>query len=144
MLYKIGQGGVPTYNGGQDEIVYLVTKIDKVEEECLRFVFTDRNAALQTARYGDDLRDLDNYVDWELMEARMWNNTDKEPDRRERRMAEFLVHDHVPWSAFIGVATYNNKRHQQARRSLAPPSWRRLNEVRQGDPQFYIFLAKVK
>ena len=119
MLFTISKGGVSTYSEGQDEIVYLVTSIDKVTEEHLRFVFTDRNAALQTARYGDDLRDLDNYVDWELMEARMWNNTDKEPDRRERRMAEFLVHDHVPWSAFIGVATYNDKRCQQARRSLA-------------------------
>ena len=55
MLYIISKGDVPTYSGGQDEIVYLVTSIEKVVEECLRFVFTDRNAALGFARYGDDL-----------------------------------------------------------------------------------------
>ncbi len=119
MLGSIWKGNVPMYSGGQGKIVYLVTSIDKVVEEHLRFVFTDRNATLFAARYGDDLKDLDDYVDWELMEARMWNNTDEEPDRMERRMAEFLVHDHVPWSAFIGVATRNDKWCQQARRLLA-------------------------
>ena len=45
MLYIISKGDVPTYSGGQDEIVYLVTSIERVLEEHLRFVFTDRNAA---------------------------------------------------------------------------------------------------
>ena len=44
MLYIISKGDVPTYSGGQDEIVYLVTSIENVVEECLRFVFMDRNA----------------------------------------------------------------------------------------------------
>ena len=119
MLYIISRGDVPTYSGGQDEIVYLVTSIDKVVEEGRRFVFTDRNAALSLARYGDDLPVLDDYVDWDLMEGRMWNNTDEEPDRMERRMAEFLVHGHVPWSAFIGVAVRDDEKCQQVERALA-------------------------
>lgn len=119
MLYIISRGDVPTYSGGQDEIVYLVTCIEKVVEERLRFVFTDRNAALSLARYGDDLPVLDDHVDWDLMEGRMWNNTDEEPDRLERRMAEFLVHGHVPWSAFIGVAARDDAKCQQVERALA-------------------------
>ena len=99
--------------------MYLVTSVQKIVEEGLRFVFTDRNAALRIADYGDDLEDLDDSVDWDLMEGRMWNNTDEEPDRQERRMAEFLVHDRVPWSAFIGVAARNDDKCRQVERALA-------------------------
>ena len=119
MLYIISKGDVPTYSGGQEEIVYLVTSTEKVVEERLHFVFTDRNAALRIADYGNDLQDLDDYVDWDLMEGRMWNNTADEPDRQERRMAEFLVHGHVPWSAFIGVAACNDDKCQQVEHALA-------------------------
>ena len=119
MLYIISKGDVPTYSGGQDEIVYLVASTDRIVEEGLRFVFTDRNAALDLASYGNDLRDLDDYLDWELMEGLMWHDTAEEPDRMERRMAEFLVHGHVPWSAFIGVATRNDEKCRQAQQALA-------------------------
>ena len=119
MLYIISKGDVPTYSGGQDEIVYLVTSIEKVVEERLPFVFTDRNAALGFVRYGDDLQVLDDYLDWELMEGLMWYDTAEEPDRMERRMAEFLVHGHVPWSAFIGVAARNDEKCRQAEHALS-------------------------
>ena len=91
MLYIISKGDVPIYSGDQDEIVYLVTSVERLVEERLRSVFTDRNAALRIAGYGDELAALDDYVDWGLMEGLMWNNTDEEPDRQERRMAEFRV-----------------------------------------------------
>ena len=119
MLYIISKGDVPTYSGGQDEIVYLVTSTEKVVEERLHFVFTDRNAALRIADYGNDLQDLDDYVDWDLMEGRMWNNTDEELDRQERRMAEFLLHGQVPWSAFIGVAARDDEKCQRVEHVLA-------------------------
>ena len=119
MLYIISKGDVPTYSGGQDEIVYLVTSVERVVEEHLRFVFTDRNAALGFARYGDDLKDLDDYLDWELMEALMWHATAEEPDRMERRMAEFLVHGHVPWSALVGVAARTDEVCRQVEHALS-------------------------
>ena len=119
MLYIISKGDVPTYSGGQDEIVYLVTSVERVVEEHLRFVFTDRNAALGFARYGDDVKDLDDYVDWELMEALMWHATAEEPDRMERRMAEFLVYGHVPWSAFVGVAARTDEVCRRAEHELS-------------------------
>ena len=37
----------------------------------------------------------------------MWKNTSEEPDRLERRMAEFLVHRHVAWDLIVGVAAIN-------------------------------------
>ena len=46
----IAKSGVPSYEGGQDEIVYLVTSIEQIHQHDLPFVFTDRNAALGYAR----------------------------------------------------------------------------------------------
>ena len=93
--------------------------LDTGDQERLRFVFTDRNAALGLARYGDDLQDLDGYLDWELMEGLMWYDTAEEPDRMERRMAEFLVHGHVPRSAFVGVAARDDEKCQEAEHELS-------------------------
>ena len=118
MLFAIHRGNVPTYQKGQGKLVYLVTSIGSILEHGLPFVFTDRNAALGHARYGDNPTDLDHLVDWELMEARMWRNTETEPDRRERRMAELLVHGQVPWSAITGVVAKTEKRSRQASAAL--------------------------
>ena len=119
MLFAIHMGNVPTYQKGQGKLVYLLTSVGLITEHGLRFVFTDRNAALGHARYGDDPTDLDSLVDWELMEAPMWRNTETEPDRRERRMAELLVHGHVPWTAITSVVTKTEKRSRQASAALA-------------------------
>ncbi len=118
MLYAIHRGNVPTYEGGQKKIVYLMTSVDSIVDDGLPFVFTDRNAAFGHARYGDDSADLDDYVDWDLMEARMWSNTSSESDRMERRMAELLVHGHVPWTAITSVVTKTEKRSRQALAAL--------------------------
>ncbi len=103
MLYTIYRGNVAAYQDGQDPLVYLVTDVARLQEEGCRFVFTDRNAYYQTATYAEDPAELDQLVDWVLMESTMWNNTDEEPDRMERRMAEFLVHGSVPFSAVMDV-----------------------------------------
>jgi len=119
MLSSIYKGNVPTYTAGQDEVVYLLSSVDLIEQHGLRFVFTDRNAALKFARYADDATDLDEFIDWDLMEGQWWNNTPEEPDRMERRMAELLVHHHVPWSAISHVATRTRARERQASAELA-------------------------
>ncbi len=103
MLYTINRGNVPAYRSGQDPLVYLVTNVARLQKVDCRFVFTDRNAYYQTATYAEDPADLDQLVDWALMESTMWNNTAAEPDRMERRMAEFLVHGSVPFSAVMAV-----------------------------------------
>lgn len=103
MLYAISRGNVPAYQDGQNPLVYLVTDLDRLQKVGCRFVFTDRNAYYQTATYAEDPAELDQLVDWELMEATMWNNTAAEPDRMERRMAELPVHKSVPFSAVLAV-----------------------------------------
>ncbi|WP_250283529.1 type II toxin-antitoxin system toxin DNA ADP-ribosyl transferase DarT [Frankia sp. CiP1_Cm_nod2] len=107
MMYAIHRGRVATYAGGCDELAYLVTSVERLTGLGLALVFTDRNAVLEAATFRSDPADLDTLVDWPLMRARMWANTDAEPDRRERRMAECLVHGRVPWAAFSEVAVKN-------------------------------------
>lgn len=119
MLSAIYHGRVPEYAEGQDPIVYLVTSVERLIELGLTPVFTDRNAALAVAEMSTGLSALDDLVDWELMDATWWNNTPEDPERRERRMAECLVHQHVPWEAFAGIVTRTEARRTEAEGLLA-------------------------
>ena len=119
MLYSLYVGNVPTYEGDQDEIVYLVTDIDALEEHRRRLVFTDRNAVLGTARFSRNRTELDEYVDWQLMESPSWHESRWGQEGRERRMAEMLVYRLVPWAAFLGVATRLEARSLEASQALA-------------------------
>lgn len=119
MLYAIKMGNVPEYTGGMDPLVYLGTTVDRLVKLGLPMLFTDRNAVLETACFTHNLADLYALIDWPLMRARMWNNTPGEPDRRERRMAECLVHRQVPWRAIEYVAARTPARAAEARATLA-------------------------
>lgn len=103
MLYRIHKGGVATYSGRQDELAYLVTRVSRVQQLNLDWAATDRNAALATAKYTDQAAALASHIDWEVMEALTWTNTPTDGSRRERRMAEFLVHQALPWAAVVGI-----------------------------------------
>ncbi|MGH3516402.1 MAG: type II toxin-antitoxin system toxin DNA ADP-ribosyl transferase DarT [Haloechinothrix sp.] len=119
MMYAIAKGNVPTYKDGCEELIYLITTVERLIELHLRTVFTDRNAALAFTTFANDSAKLDNLIDWQLMKERMWNNTPEQPDRMERRMAECLVHQRVPWSAFLDVTARNSTCARQARQLLA-------------------------
>ncbi|GAA0729971.1 hypothetical protein GCM10010199_44810 [Dactylosporangium roseum] len=119
MMYAIFKGRVPNYQGTCDELVYLVSKVQHMIDLRLPTVFTDRNAVLQVARFSTHASELASMIDWSLMRATYWTNTEEEPDRLERRMAECLVHNGVPWSAFSAVVARNEARAQQATAALA-------------------------
>ncbi|MBB2890808.1 type II toxin-antitoxin system toxin DNA ADP-ribosyl transferase DarT [Flexivirga oryzae] len=103
MMFSIHCGNVPTYQGGCEDLIYLVSSVQRIAELRLRFACTDRNAALDYAEFSSDEDGLGALVDWQLMKARMWANTEEDPDRRERRMAECLVHATAPWTAILAV-----------------------------------------
>lgn len=93
MLYFAHTGNpLSPFKMGQRELAHLVSHVDIIAEMGASFVITDRNAALSYARQSDDLNELDALVDWTLQNQTYWNNTPDEPDRMERRMAEFLVY----------------------------------------------------
>ncbi len=75
--------------------------------------FTDGHAAINYAEFYDDLSLLETTIDWKLMEAKYWSDTEDDPNRHFRRNAEFLVHDFVPWPLMIGIAVIDEAMKRQ-------------------------------
>ncbi|NOQ45953.1 MAG: DUF4433 domain-containing protein [Desulfobulbaceae bacterium] len=95
MLYAINQGNVEGYDEGQGPVLHLVTSIGSVLDAGVKFVFTDGHGIMAFTDFYDNLQDLDQ-VDWDLMKASYWADTEEDSDRRRRRQAEFLIHDRFP------------------------------------------------
>ena len=122
MLYRLHKGGVPNYTGGQDPLVYLVSSAEAVAVSGASFVFSDGNCASSVTSFSQDLTQIEYVVDWEVMRAQMWANTADDPDRRRRRMAEFLVHDHVPIHCISEVVARHDTIKKQVEGLLASSS----------------------
>lgn len=138
MLFSIRAGGVPSFTGDSRDIVYLMSTVERLQAAGLSLVFTDRNAVLELARHSREVSDLDTLIDWKLMRATYWADTDDDPDRKERRMAECLAHRAVPWSAFTNIAAFDKARAARASQILASVAVDRFRsppiDVR---PEFY-------
>ena len=119
MLYVIWRGQVPTYQAGQEDVVYLLTTIERVKESGIPSVFTDRNATLGYAEFNNDLAQIDSVIDWDLMEAMVWKDQPGDWDRKERRMAELLVHQRLPWEHIVGIGVLDDVRRAKVEVILA-------------------------
>ena len=119
MMYSIFRGNVATYQGGCDRLVYLVTTLERLSATGLTWVVSDRNAVLAYAEFRDQGDQALAHVDWGLMRATWWNNTAGSPDRKERRMAECLVHERVPWGTFQQIITSSEASAIEVRAMLA-------------------------
>lgn len=119
MLYVIHRNTVPGYSGGCDRIVYLVTTLEALLLTDSAVLVSDRNAVKPYASFHDGAESIGDVIDWELMQQTIWKDTPEHSDRKERRMAEVLVRDVVPWSAFGGVAARSELIAQEARRAIS-------------------------
>jgi len=115
MLYAITRGLVSAEAACTEQIVYLVSSTQTLREAGLTVVASNRHAELGYAEMTDHDGDLDDndFIDWPLMTATYWNNTPDDPDRKERRQAECLVHPHVPWQVIEGLATKTERARAQ-------------------------------
>lgn len=108
MMFAISHGRVPSYGEDVSGLLYLVTSTQELVAQGLKVVVTDRNAALGYTEFRPE-SECGDLVDWDLMRQRYWNNTDRYPDRRERRMAECLVHRKVPFDAIGAIVVHNEQ-----------------------------------
>lgn len=107
MLFSIKCGNVQDVSSDQRRLVYLASTVERAYAAGLECVFTDGNAAAYFTEFADDPGAMDDHIDWPLMNAKMWNNTSDDPDRRRRRMAEFLVRDAFPLDVVVGIGVYD-------------------------------------
>ncbi len=128
MMYTLWKGNVPAFTGDHHDLVYLVSKVDRMIGAGVDFAISDRNATKALADFSNDagvLGDLtedppqSEFVDWPLMNEKWWNDTLEHPDRMERRMAEFLVHDRVPLDLVHEVAVHSDAQKPRIERLFA-------------------------
>jgi hypothetical protein len=111
MLFAIHKGH-QDYQGGQEEVIHLLSRVSLAVGLGKPWAFTDRHAELAHALHFDDLSQLDE-VPWEIMEQTYWQ------DAKEERQAEFLVRDFFPWSAIVGIGVMNPTVEQRTKAALA-------------------------
>jgi hypothetical protein len=133
MLYTINNGNVPDCNFRQDDIVHLVAHAQAILVGGHRFVFSDIHAALDYARFFDDLAQLTE-VDWRIffepprMEGycKYWHNrhdTSHHVRRLETRQAEFPVHQGLPIAAVFEIGVRTAEGAARVRAALAGTKW---------------------
>ncbi len=109
MLYQLHTGWVTGYTEGQLPLIYLVSTVQRVQQQNLPFVFSDGHGIAAFTNWFADLADLDK-VDWTAVTANIWRDTAEDLDRQRRKQAEFLIHRFCPWSLLIGIAVHNEQR----------------------------------
>ena len=112
---KTGWGGI-TKRSNQ-EVVILVSSLRKLAADERAFVFSDRHAYLEMARFYNDLTALD-CIDWPRLQARKFKKDPDDPEKFERYQAEALVHLHMPIDFLLGIVCYNKAVEEQFGRLL--------------------------
>ena len=107
MLYTIDRGNVASYTEGQEKIIHLVLKIADIIESGVEYVFTDGHPIVALSRFFNNPEELQNKIDWEVMQSRYWSDTVEDPDRKRRRQAEFLIYNQVPVNLISGVGVFD-------------------------------------
>lgn len=95
-----------------------MTDTDRLVDAGLTVLATDRDAKLTLAEFRP-IAECEDLVDWPLMRVKIWKNTDSDPERRERRMAECPVHQHVPLDVITEIGTHGEQQAQTVRDTLS-------------------------
>ncbi|HEY0160738.1 MAG TPA: DUF4433 domain-containing protein [Thermoanaerobaculia bacterium] len=109
MLYNIttGYGGIRQRNNA--EIAVLVSSLEALRLNGVGYVYTDRHAYLQTARFFDDPGQLGTVIDFNLLHRRDFKRDPEQPDKMERYQAEALAYGSVPVGALLGIGCYTSE-----------------------------------
>ena len=106
MLYVISTGSVDGYEGGQGDVVHLVSTVQTAIDSGEPWTFTDRHAELGYARYFQSKDGL-KHVDWDVMPLKQWGGAGND-DIKEKRQAEFLVHRFFPWKSIVQIGVVSS------------------------------------
>lgn len=63
---------------------------------------------MAVTEFYESLDDLDK-IDWDLMKSTHWNDIEDDMNRKWRRQAEFLVHNHFPIDLIAGIGVLSDR-----------------------------------
>lgn len=107
MLYHLYKGTVKEFSGKQEEIIYLTSSVEKIQELGLPFLFTDRHAYLHHKKVFNNLEDL-SLLRWDVIKDNTWHQQYSDL-KKELKQAEFLIHKQVPVKALLGIVVHNEE-----------------------------------
>lgn len=119
MLYVLHRGNHPGlgYTQGQTPIVHLEADLQAVVEWAdtnnIRWAFSLSNAGARHATFRHSLNDL-GQLNWQAIVARDFSN----PDIKEGKQAEFLVHEFFPFCLVERIGVIHQSVQQQVMRAL--------------------------
>ena len=96
MVYAVTSPGEQAYKAPSEDLVFLGAVLGDIDEAGLTWCVSNGNAASGYTDYSRDLGGLGDFVDFELLQQRIWRNTPDDPYRQGRRAAECLVLGEVP------------------------------------------------
>ncbi len=120
MLYVLYRGNHPelTYQGGQDPIVHLEADLHGVvrwaDTNGVRWAFSLSNAGARYAEFRSRLDHLGD-LDWDAIAARDF----RDPDVKEGKQAEFLIHRFFPLSLVERIGTRTSSVQKRALHALS-------------------------
>jgi hypothetical protein len=131
MMLQLKTGQVQGYTEGQEPLIYLVSTAQAIQQNGIRYVFTNGHGIAALTDYFDDLAQL-NEVDWRAVSLRYWRSTVDDMDQQRRKQAEFLVHRFCPWSLIQEVAVIDGTMRAKVEHVMAgfPEGLKRLVTVR--------------
>lgn len=121
------------YKYSQSEIIYLVSSVEKVEKNKLKYIFSDGHAYVEFTKFYNQISEL-NYLDWEAIESKKWFILYQIRDRRRRKQAEFLVYQNVPFDCLEGIVTFNQTTLNHVQMVLSNHNKELYNDIR---PNWY-------
>lgn len=117
MMYNIytGRGGVSKQQNS--DILILVSSLPHLLKQQIPFIFTDRHAYTQLARYFNDIAHIGE-IDWHLLQTRNFSKNGSDPEQFERYQAEALVHRLMPINALRAVICYTDAVKEQVQKQI--------------------------
>ena len=135
MLFLIKCDNDPdlTYHGGQQPIVHLEADFQRTvqwaEANGKRWAFTLSNAG---SFYFEDRRELGQLseIDWEAVGTMWWSGRNISPTVKEKKQAEFLVEERLPWELVERIGVYSTAIANRVDQALTGVAHRPLIETK--------------
>ncbi|SIC60008.1 Uncharacterised protein [Mycobacteroides abscessus subsp. abscessus] len=118
MLYVVCRGH-GNYKGGPTPLVHLGVALGDLIDAGLTWAISNGNAASKYAAYSNDLDTVGEFVDFELLCQKEWDNTPEDGNRKHRRSAEVLIQGTVPINLIRYICCLNTTTLDTARAHFA-------------------------